>query len=89
MHISLSPEIESLIKERVMSGVYTNSSEVVRAALRKFFHLEDAALSPEETAMIRAVAQPRLQAVQSGEDVPLDFDDAFAAAEKEAWNERL
>lgn len=34
MHISLTPELENLIKEKVESGLYSNASEVVREALR-------------------------------------------------------
>ena len=34
MHISLTPELESIIKEKVASGLYNNTSEVVREALR-------------------------------------------------------
>ena len=34
MHISLTPELEKIIKEKVASGLYNNVSEVVREALR-------------------------------------------------------
>ena len=34
MHISLTPELEKIIKEKVASGLYNNASEVVREALR-------------------------------------------------------
>lgn len=34
MHISLTPELESIIKEKVASGLYNNASEVIREALR-------------------------------------------------------
>ena len=34
MHISLTPELENIIKEKVASGLYNNASEVVREALR-------------------------------------------------------
>lgn len=34
MHISLTPELESRVKAKVESGMYNNSSEVVREALR-------------------------------------------------------
>lgn len=30
MNVSLTPELERLIKERVASGMYSNASEVVR-----------------------------------------------------------
>lgn len=34
MHISLTPELEDSIKQKVNSGYYNNASEVVRDALR-------------------------------------------------------
>lgn len=35
MHISLTPELEKLVKEKGNSGLYNNSSEVIRDALRQ------------------------------------------------------
>lgn len=37
MNVSLTPTLERLIKERVASGFYNNSSEVIREALRLLF----------------------------------------------------
>ncbi len=34
MHISLTTELESIIKNKVESGLYNNASEVIREALR-------------------------------------------------------
>lgn len=34
MHISLTPELEAGIKQKVESGYYNNASEVIRTALR-------------------------------------------------------
>ena len=34
MHVSLTPELETLVKSHVESGLYNSSSEVVREALR-------------------------------------------------------
>ncbi len=34
MHISLTPELEKIVKEKVASGLYNNASEVIREALR-------------------------------------------------------
>jgi antitoxin ParD1/3/4 len=34
MHLSLTPELENLIKAKVQTGLYNNASEVVREALR-------------------------------------------------------
>ena len=34
MNISLTPELESVVKRKVESGLYNNASEVIREALR-------------------------------------------------------
>ena len=34
MNVSLTPELEKLVAEKVASGLYTSASEVVREALR-------------------------------------------------------
>ncbi len=36
MNISLTPELEAMIQEKVRSGMYQTASEVVREALRLF-----------------------------------------------------
>ena len=34
MHVSLTPELEELVKSKVKTGMYNSSSEVIREALR-------------------------------------------------------
>lgn len=34
MHVSLTPELEKAVKNKVASGLYNNASEVIREALR-------------------------------------------------------
>ena len=41
MHVSLTPELEKLVKEKVKSGLYNNSSEVIRDALRQMNRYEE------------------------------------------------
>ena len=41
MHISLTPRLERMIKEKVASGQYNNASEVVREALRLMGEFEE------------------------------------------------
>jgi len=40
MHISLTPELEKRVKEKVDSGLYNNASEVIREALRLALRVE-------------------------------------------------
>ena len=57
MNVSLTDELETVIEEKVKSGLYNNASEVVRDALRRAFcqpqglNLEED--SPELAALIR------------------------------------
>ena len=37
MNVSLTDELQALIKEKIKSGMYNNASEVVRDALRRTF----------------------------------------------------
>jgi antitoxin ParD1/3/4 len=40
MHVSLTPELEKVVKEKVDSGLYNNASEVIREALRLALKVE-------------------------------------------------
>lgn len=40
MNISLTPELEQMVKEKVASGLYNNASEVIREALRQSLRRE-------------------------------------------------
>jgi antitoxin ParD1/3/4 len=42
MNVSLTPELERQVQERLRSGLYTSASELVREALRLFFQYEAA-----------------------------------------------
>ena len=42
MNFSLTPQLESFVRERAASGDYNNASEVVREALRVFKRTEEA-----------------------------------------------
>src|SRR5262249_3483682 len=41
MNVSLTPELEELVNEKVRSGLYQTASEVVREALRLLKHRDD------------------------------------------------
>jgi antitoxin ParD1/3/4 len=40
MHVSLTPELEKIVKQKVESGLYNNASEVIREALRLALKVE-------------------------------------------------
>ena len=57
MNVSLTDELETVIEEKVKSGLYNNASEVVRDALRRAFcqpqSLDLEADTPELAALVR------------------------------------
>ena len=64
MNVSLTPELESLIREKVQTGLYNNASEVVREALRL---LEER----DRTRRLREAVGIGLAQAERGETTPL------------------
>jgi len=70
MHVSLTPELETLVKKHVKTGRYHSSSEVVREALRVW----------EEQEQLRELRRNQLRkdiraGLESGDATPLDTED--------------
>jgi antitoxin ParD1/3/4 len=70
MNISLTPNLEKLVNQKVASGRYTSASEVMREALRLL----------EEHDRLREMRMEELRAeirkgIESGPSTPLDFED--------------
>ncbi len=70
MHVSLTPELEALVKQKVSTGRYNSSSEVVREALRLW----------EDKEKIREMRLEELRkeiqkGLDSGPSTPLDIED--------------
>jgi antitoxin ParD1/3/4 len=40
MNVSLTPEMQRWVQQKVSSGFYTSANEVIREALRELFHRE-------------------------------------------------
>lgn len=60
MNVSLTPELERLVQEKVSSGLYNNQSEVVREALRLLAEqdkLREARLAHLREALTEGLAQ--------------------------------
>jgi len=70
MDVSLTPELERRIAEKVESGLYTTASEVVREGLRLLFQQE---LQREERlARLRADIAEGVEELDRGEGIPAD-----------------
>ena len=66
MHISLTPLLESKVKAKVETGLYNNSSEVIREALRFMEENEEIIQQIKLTHLQQAVAIGAAQA-ENGE----------------------
>jgi antitoxin ParD1/3/4 len=79
MNVSLTPQLEELVRRKVESGLYGSASEVMREALRLL----------DEHDLLRSMRLEELRAeiqkgLESGEPTPLDI-----AAIKARGRERL
>ena len=71
MNISLTPELEGLVEERVRSGLYASASEVVREALRLLQQREQD--REAKLTDLRRELAPALAEFERGEGAPLDM----------------
>ena len=65
MNISLTPQLEKLVQDRVKSGRYTSASEVVREALRRYE--DEIETERASIAAIHAAAEEGLTAIARGD----------------------
>jgi antitoxin ParD1/3/4 len=70
MNVSLTPELERRIAEKVESGLYTTASEVVREGLRLLFQQE--LRREERLARLRADISVGVEQLDRGEGIPGD-----------------
>ena len=66
MNVSLTPQLEQMIRDKVESGRYNNASEVVREALRL---IED---RDQRLERLRAEMQRGIDQIARGESVVVD-----------------
>ena len=68
VNVSLTPELEKLIYEKVRSGLYNSASEVIREALR-LLHERDQ-VRQQELEALRAKINRGLEQLDRGEGIP-------------------
>lgn len=73
MNISLTPELERAVKEKVASGLYNNASEVIRESLRLSLRTE------AENQWLQREAAIGYAQLQSGETVTVTSEEEFFA----------
>lgn len=71
MNVSLTPTLEKMIREKVDSGLYNNSSEVIREALR-LMNTHEQLLFEEKRDRLRAYLKEGLESIERDEGVELE-----------------
>lgn len=67
MNISLTPELEKYVQEKVASGFYTSASEVIRESLRLMHNYDD--LQKQRTDQLNQMIEIGLTELKSGKKV--------------------
>ena len=77
MNISLTPRLEALVKEKVESGLYNSSSEVIREALR-LLEEKDKTRDTKREALIQEIRDAIQAGRDSGDAGPFNVEDIIA-----------
>ena len=72
MNISLTPQLENYVKQKVMSGMYNSVSEVVREAIRLLEERDR--LQEMKLEALRGEINKGLEELDRGESKPLDIE---------------
>lgn len=68
MNISLTPELERFVQDKVDSGMYTSASEVIRESLRLLHTHDD--LQAQRIKQLNSAIDVGLQQLSSGNKIP-------------------
>ena len=69
MNISLTPELDKLVREKVATGMYHSASEVIREALR-FFQFHDD-LQQQKLEMLKLEVKKGVNSLNAGKGVEM------------------
>jgi antitoxin ParD1/3/4 len=78
MHVSLTPELEKRVREKVDSGLYNNASEVIREALRVALRVET------ENDWLKREAAIGFAQLEAGETVRVTSKKQFCSLARDA-----
>lgn len=68
MNVSLTPELEKFIQEKINSGLYTSASEVVRESLRLMHTYDD--LQKQKIQQMNQAIEIGLEQLTKGKKIP-------------------
>ncbi|MCP4376326.1 MAG: type II toxin-antitoxin system ParD family antitoxin [bacterium] len=84
MNVSLTQELETMVKDKVSSGMYHSASEVIRAGLRllkdqeQLYEIRLAELRKEVAIGIEQADRGQVHGCETAEDLQRFFDDIKA-----------
>jgi len=84
MNVSLTPELERLVAERVASGRYTSASEVIREGLRLLEQQDQL-----REVRLKSLRQAIAEGLQSGPAQPLDIQHIKAEARRRSRSSQV
>lgn len=70
MNVSLTPELEDFVNDKVKTGLYNSASEVVRESLRLLRRQDE--LEKLQLNELRREIQSSIKQMDSGEGVPIE-----------------
>ena len=82
MHISLTPELEKIVKSKVQTGLYNNASEVIREALR-FMETHEELISQMKLEKLRTKLAVGAEQADRGEFVDQSISKIIEEAKQE------
>ena len=68
MNVSLTPELEKFVQDKVKSGMYTSASEVIRESLRLLHEHDD--LHAQKIRQLNQDIEQGLQQLAEGQRIP-------------------
>ncbi|MBV8451064.1 MAG: type II toxin-antitoxin system ParD family antitoxin [Deltaproteobacteria bacterium] len=68
MNVSLTPELEKFLNDKVQSGMYSSASEVIQEALRLMQERDQS--DSQQLELIRAKIRRGIEQLDRGEGVP-------------------
>ncbi|HEY0386459.1 MAG TPA: type II toxin-antitoxin system ParD family antitoxin [Pyrinomonadaceae bacterium] len=80
MNVSLTPELEEMVSQKVESGLYNSASEVIREGLRLLKEQDDLRRLRQEE--VRREVLKGYEQAQRGESQPLDVESVKAEGRK-------
>jgi antitoxin ParD1/3/4 len=70
MNVSLTPELEKFVQDKVKSGLYTTASEVIRESLRLMHTHDD--VRKQQVSQLNQAIEIGLQQLSQGKKTPAD-----------------